>query len=253
MLIRLSAVFSMLTLAVAGAAFLGPAAASAAPCRLNVCPGGNSVSVIAHGKRTKPGRKGGGGTVLGNAPTGPNLGCPNLPGGAIGSGCVPGAPGPAAVPVRDPALVAADARDQLVLPPPGINTSPSPRTYVQKLRTGLWVTRAFHVFKAEARDPLGVETVVATATPQGVTWNLVEETVTCDGPGSPNNTACGHTFQRSSAAQPNGKYHISATVTWRITWACTQGCTATGVLPDMPMTSFLDLPVLEIQTESHPG
>jgi hypothetical protein len=254
MLTRLSSVFSVLVLCAAGAVALAPGIASAGPCGGQVCPGGDSVDVIARGDRTIPGSRGGsGGDVLGNAPTGPGVGCPNQ---GNGIGCTQGPPPAAGADPAPTIQVAGTARDQLNLPAPRIGTSPSPRSYV-RMRTGLWVDPAnFGVVRASATDPLGNQTVTATATPVNVRWNMVEGTVVCQGPGTPNTTECGYTYQRSSAGQPTGHYRISASITWTIDWTCNGAdCESSGAPPlaPMTMTTSADLPVLEIQTESQPG
>lgn len=249
MLIRVSSVFSILALAAAGIVAIAPAPASAAPCNANVCAGGNSVGVIARGKRSKHGTHGRGGPILPGPATGVGPGCPTQ---GLGIGCQQGPP-PGPLPTTATTEVAGDAADRLVLPPPDIHTSPNQRSYV-RLKTGLWVDDAFTTLTASATDPLGVQRVTATATPQEVTWNMVEGTKTCQGPGRPNSTACSYTYQRSSASQPGGKYRISATITWSVHWVCEGACDQTeGDLDPMPMTSFLELPVQEIQTESQPG
>jgi hypothetical protein len=216
--------------------------ATACPGPARELPGGVGVCVSSPPRTPAPAPSGGGGSGGGE-----NLGCPNL---GLDSACaVQNAPGPAPV---APATVAQEARDMLLLPTPTIHTSPNPRTYV-KLRTGLWVDPAeFRVLTATT-PPVDGQVITATATPQKVTWNLVENTVVCNGPGKENGTECGYTYQRSSAGQPAGTYQISATITWTITWACVSGCDESGPLPAMSMTSSLDLPVLEIQTESKPG
>jgi hypothetical protein len=254
MLIRFSSVFSALVVCAAGLVALAPGTASAGPCGGRVCPGGDSVDVIARGNRTLPGGGGGsGGDVLGNAPTGPGLGCPNQ---GNGIGCAQGPPPAAGADPAPTIQIAGTARDQLNLPAPQIGTSPSPRSYV-RMRTGLWVDPAnFSVLRASATDPLGDQTVTATATPVNVTWKMVEGTVVCQGPGTPNTTQCGYTYQRSSAGQPTGKYRISASITWTVAWACEGAdCESSGAPPlaPMTMTTSADLPVLEIQTESQPG
>jgi hypothetical protein len=254
MLIKSSSVFSALVLCAAGAFALAPAAASAAPCGGQVCPGGDSVGIGAHGDKTIPGGGGDpGGDVLGSEPTGPGLGCPNQ---GNGIGCTQGPPPAAGADPTPTIQLAGNASDQIDFPAPKIGTSPSPRSYVQ-MTTGLWVDPAdFTVLSKSVRDPLGDQTVTATATPVSVTWKMVEGTVVCQGPGARDTTQCGYTYQRSSAGQPSGKYRISATTTWTIAWDCQgEDCQNSGIPPLDPvsMTTFQDLPVAEIQTESQPG
>jgi hypothetical protein len=150
--------------------------------------------------------------------------------------------------------VAYDARNQLQLPAPRIHTSPRNKTYVQ-LRTGLWLDPGDFA-RETAPASAGGQTVTAIGEPKSVTWNMGESSVTCDTAGSPQGTQCGYTYQRSSADQPNGKYAISATVTWNVRWTCAGvGCDAAGgtyAVPTMSMTTSATLAVGEVQTGNQP-
>ncbi|HEU5158025.1 MAG TPA: hypothetical protein VFU43_13600 [Streptosporangiaceae bacterium] len=185
--------------------------------------------------------------------TGPNNGCQNQGNGIPGQGCLNNPPGPVQqIPSID---LAWDARGLLEPPPPRIRWSPEPRTYV-RLRTGLWVEPAgFAPLHTEPPVEAGGQTVTAFATPKRVEWNLVETTIQCRSAGSPDGTQCGYSYQRSSAAQPGGRYQITATVVWDVTWTCEgANCDSDGGdLADITMTSTAQLPVDEIQTESQPG
>ncbi|MBO2454561.1 hypothetical protein J4573_46260 [Actinomadura barringtoniae] len=192
------------------------------------------------GDTTSPGGSGGGGD------TGPGK-APNNDAGGIGA--PPANPIIQHVPTID---LASSARDSLTVREPGVHTSPNGKTYV-RVRTGLYINAdRFRTYTAKAQaPPTGPpeQVVTATAKPQGVTWKMVESSLECDGPGAPNSTKCGYSYNRSSANQPGGKYHISATLTWSLTWTCQGTCdTPGGDLGPMQMTSFFDLPVGEIQT-----
>jgi hypothetical protein len=120
----------------------------------------------------------------------------------------------------------------------------------------LWL-RPGEFVKVTAPAIAGGQTVTAIAEPKDVTWKMGESTVICDTEGSPHGTACGYTYQRSSANQSTGKYAISVTITWDISWTCAGvGCQADqGTYPDPTMSTTTDttLVVGEVQTESRPG
>lgn len=246
MLTRKTAVLFTLALAATGVAATTPGTAAAAPCRNG---GSCAISGHYHGGGGGGGGTGGGGGGGGN--TGPGLGCPTNQGPQVV--CNPGQPGPVAQP-RVPAYdIAVSARDQIVVPPPHVHTAPAGRTYVQ-LKTGLWVDGADFGDYSITLPPVTGETVTATAHHKEVVWKMGEGSVTCYAAGTPGGTSCGYSYDRSSAAQPNGKYQISATVVWRVTWHCDGPCDQTdGTLDDMTMTTAAPLAVGEIQTESNRG
>jgi hypothetical protein len=157
--------------------------------------------------------------------------------------------GPAEPPTED---LARTVRDSAGFPAVRVHTAPTARTYV-KVRTGLWVDG----FETVQTDPITLagQTVQATATPRSVTWNLGETTITCNGPGRPNDTSCSHTYQRSSLRQPGRAYRITATVTWDVSWTCTgPGCddTAGTLEPSTVPSEPVPLVVDEIQTNTRP-
>jgi hypothetical protein len=149
--------------------------------------------------------------------------------------------------------LAQSVMDSKPLSPVKVHTAPSARTYV-RVRTALWVDG----FETVQTEPIGLagRTIQATATPQSVTWNLGETTITCNGAGRPNDaSSCGHTYQRSSLRQPGRAYRITATVTYDVSWTCTGAACADagGDLPPMTMTSVpTPLVVDEIQTNTRP-
>jgi hypothetical protein len=153
--------------------------------------------------------------------------------------------------------VAFQARDQLYLPTPTVHTSPENRTYVA-LRTGLWLDNGQYAQKTKSvSTPDGATTVTAIGDPQEVTWNMGESTVTCHSAGSRNGKACGYTYQRSSAGQPNRRYAVTVTITWYVHWTCQGVCDAPAGdwAPNSTMSRTTDttLAVGEVQTESRPG
>jgi len=191
----------------------------------------------------------------------PGPGTPQVGGGAP-AGCqrtvcarilqVPGgpAPGPPA-----PGVLAVLVRERLVLPLPVIRSSPAPGSLqLTRLPTWLWISPAMWAPRSKTADVPG-ESVTATATPVSVTWNMGDgSAVICKGPGIPYTSVyspsspspdCGHTYSRSSAGQPGGAYHVTATITWDITWAGTGG--AGGALPPLRTVAAAAFQVAESQ------
>ncbi|HZB31685.1 MAG TPA: hypothetical protein VE465_16110 [Streptosporangiaceae bacterium] len=245
MLTRFTATAGAFILGAALAVVLPPAAARA-DCKVI-----NDIAYCDASDTDKRRGSGGSGGGNGGGNTGPGIGCPDDGTGVPGGVCDPTPP--AAVQEIPSINLAFDARGSLGLPAPRIHWSPDPRTYVQ-LRTGLWVDQAdFSPFTRSVTA--GDQTVTVTATPKNVRWALVETTINCPNAGNPDGTACGYTYQRSSAGQPGGKYHITATITWGVEWQCDgDECDGDGgPLDDISMSSTAELPVDEIQTESQPG
>ncbi|GAA4520727.1 hypothetical protein GCM10023191_098070 [Actinoallomurus oryzae] len=240
--------FSAIAILIAGATVtfgMAPTPAGASTC--------GDLCVHVTGTRHysgQPSRRSGGGGRGGNGGKAAPLPCP----GAVNCNALGAGNAPAAV-QRVPTIdVAYDARARLILPAPHVHTSPAGKTYVQ-LKTGLWVDPGDFAHE-EASAPLFGTTVTAVADPKDITWNMGESSVTCTTAGSRTGTACGYTYQRSSAGQPNGKYAISVTVTWNIYWTCQGDCDAErGYFPDRTtsMTTNDTLAVGEVQTESRPG
>lgn len=99
--------------------------------------------------------------------------------------------------------------------------------------------------------------VVATATPQRLTWNpgAGREPVVCDGNGAPYQfgvpdraqlTSCAYAYDTSSAAQPNQAFLLELTVEWTVAWTCEPAC-GSGSLPPFAITSSRPVRVAEIQ------
>jgi hypothetical protein len=202
--------------------------------------------------RTTPGRArtgGGGGGGGGGGQPAP-MPCPN---DAVCGETTLGDP-PAAPEILPATQVAAQARAEIKLPDVRINTAPANKTYVG-LRTGLWVDGFDQVDKDRT---LGGTTVTLHARPLYVTWSMGDDTVTCQTAGSRSGKTCGYTYGKSSAHRRNGKYRITAKITWYVSWTCVGGlCDARGGdwAPDSTewRAAQADLAVGEVQTESRPG
>ncbi|WP_156037316.1 hypothetical protein [Glycomyces tenuis] len=155
-------------------------------------------------------------------------------------------------PVVDPAVLAQDAVDRLNLPKPKITSSPAD---YQLVRLPTWLHLggdSWSTHSAAASVP-GL-TVTATARPVKATWDMGDgSTAVCEGAGTkwtPDYRAedsspdCGHTYTRSSAHQPSGKYTVSVTVDWAVSWS---GGGQSGTVPGMTTTAQALWPVAESQ------
>jgi hypothetical protein len=167
-----------------------------------------------------------------------------------------------------PAETAELALSQIVVPSPGIRTAPALElTGLVGIATWLWVEPStWRPLSASASA--GGLTVTATVTPTSVTWEMGEgrgtEPVVCDGPGTPyrldvadalQRTDCSYTFQWASTDHRRGSddgladdddlYHASATVTWSVRWAASNG--ESGALASITSTTSFDLRVGEVQ------
>lgn len=154
-----------------------------------------------------------------------------------------------------------EARTRLTPPLPVPNVSPGEA--VVKLPTWLWVDDVtWQPVSASASQ--GAVSVRVEARPVSVTWELVEGTKVCTGPGIPwseeaaaayetqpadsrgqGNPACTFTFQHSSTVAPDGVYHASVTVTWEFAWWLNGD--ARGVFGTVDRSSTFDLRVGEVQ------
>lgn len=153
-----------------------------------------------------------------------------------------------------PEALARQAYDQVPLVVPQPRTSP-PADAEQLVGFPVWLwidPAAWQVFNAEAAIP-GLS-VTVTAMPRQVSWDMGDGTqFTCVGPGTPwdpaggdgQTTDCEHTYQFVSADEPDGRYRLTATVTWSVAWQASTG--ESGTLADASRTATLRLDVSERQ------
>ncbi|WP_370348512.1 hypothetical protein [Catenulispora sp. EB89] len=168
-----------------------------------------------------------------------------------------------AAPAVSAQQLAQHAYQALVMPKPDVGMSP--RADVPQLAglpAWLWLKPGSWSSKSVTLAAGGV-TVTATATPRQVVWSMGDGTTeTCAGPGTPfpehptgDGTApsptCGHTYRRSSATEPSGAFHITATVAWRVDWT---GFGPGGTFPDVESSTGFPVRVIEaaaLVTNSH--
>ncbi|WP_194920152.1 hypothetical protein [Catenulispora rubra] len=163
-------------------------------------------------------------------------------------------PPPAALMQPTPAVLAARARNSLVLPKPVISSNP-PVGSPQWVGVPTWAFLPRSVWapvSASAEVP-GMR-VLATATPVSVTWDFGDGTSTvCAGPGTPftpgtdpkaSSPDCGHTYRTSSGAAPGGVFQVAATISWRVDWV---GAGQAGTLADLTTTATIPVTVQQSQ------
>lgn len=132
----------------------------------------------------------------------------------------------------DPADVAANAVGQLPLAVPALHLAPGPphMTFVG-LPTWLWIDSSqWHELSLTVTA--GATAVTVRARPRRVTWDLTTASTVCDSPGrawttgmsSRLSTDCSYTFDLVSASEPDGRFGVTATLTYEVDWACSGAC-----------------------------
>jgi hypothetical protein len=146
------------------------------------------------------------------------------------------------------------AIDQLVVPEPVTALLPGPgEPHLVGLPEYLAVgADTWHAWTATASIP-GLA-VTLTAAPIETQWDMGNgDQVSCPGPGSPWQAglepaaACTYTYRWSSTAtQPEGVYHVTASTIWSRSWQCQPSC-GSGNLPTLSRSAGIDLRVLQGQ------
>jgi hypothetical protein len=221
---------------------------------------------------TAGGQKGSATLTSGGGPQGCS-GTPSKQFGCIPAGCTitvqtlactlggPAAGGPGGAGPPAPGVLAQLAVRYLVLPSPVIRSSPAPGDLqLTRLPVWLWISQAAWAPRSRTASVPG-ESVTATATPVTAAWRTGDgTTVICRGPGIPYSSRyapqsaspdCGHMYRSSSAGQPGGAYHLTVTITWRVTWTGTGG--AGGVLAPLSTTAAAAFRVAESQALNTSG
>ena len=172
-----------------------------------------------------------------------------------------GGTGPSAQPTGVTAL-AVEARSRLTIPLPAPSLRPLVRFPdgwsggLTGTPTWLWTDPAHW---SPAGAPLvrearaGTVSAVVSAAPVRVVWRPGDgAVVVCRTAGTPlvdprlgpaGSPDCGHTYRRTSAAQPGGRYRVTVGVTWAVTWAGSDG--SGGALAPLVVTTTLTYPVRE--------
>ncbi|EXG79591.1 hypothetical protein [Cryptosporangium arvum] len=181
---------------------------------------------------------------------------------AYGTACLAAAGGVPSPAGDSPPTLALEARSRLTLPLPTPTLSPRVRFDdgtiggLTGTPTWLWTDPAHW---APNGTPLlrsasaGQVSATVSAAPVRLVWHPGDgTTVLCRTPGTPltdphrgaaGSPDCGHTYRRTSAAQPHAHYRVTIGVTWAVTWSGSDG--SSGTLAPLVVTSTFDYPVRE--------
>jgi hypothetical protein len=135
----------------------------------------------------------------------------------------------------DPAVLAKRALGELKLTVPTIRMAPAPpdKTYVG-LETWLWMPAGQWATLTKSVTAGGT-TVTVTAEPRKVNWDMGAGSTSCYDAGrawvagqmqNGASTSCQYTYERVSDFQPDKKFTVLATISFRATWACSGNCLA---------------------------
>ncbi|MDE0804230.1 MAG: hypothetical protein OSA99_13030 [Acidimicrobiales bacterium] len=161
-------------------------------------------------------------------------------------------------PPVDPTVLRDRALAQLVLPDPSVGTFP-PLENPALVQTATWMWVEDNWAPLAAADGQGFTAVTVTATPSRADWSMGDGAVVpCAGPGErwepgryDSGSSCTHTYTRSSAGRPDGRYSASVTVVWDLTWSINGN--AQGSFGQVDQTSAFSIAVGEVQAAESNG
>lgn len=142
-------------------------------------------------------------------------------------------------PVRTPGQLAAEAEALLTLHSPTIGIAPKPGgSGLVGMPVWLWIDTTVPDTWGTQSQTAAVPglSVTATATAESITWDMGDgHQVTFQNPGKAYDPSygltpspdSGYTYTQPSGGQPGGVYTVTATVTWKVTWAASNGQTGT--------------------------
>jgi hypothetical protein len=156
----------------------------------------------------------------------------------------------------DPAVLAQQAVDKMLLRGPEIGITPKPGgTGVVGMPVYLWTEKSAETYGPNtASASAGGVTVTATAKVTKIVWEMGDgNTVTCTTAGTPYKAAygkrpspdCGHRYSVPSSTTSSGRFHVTATSTWAIDWRVVGGGPS-GELTEV-RDSSVDITVAEVQ------
>jgi len=154
----------------------------------------------------------------------------------------------------DPAVVARQAVDKMLLRGPEIGITPKPGgTGVIGMPVYMWTATGPETYGPNtASATAGAVTVSAVAKVSKIVWTMGDgKSVVCTTAGTPYKKSygaepspdCGHRYTRPSSTEASGKYHVTATSTWTIDWT---GGGTSGQLTEV-RDSAVDISVAEVQ------
>jgi hypothetical protein len=159
-------------------------------------------------------------------------------------------------PQVDPAVLAQEAVEKMLLRGPEIGITPKPGgTGVVGMPVYLWTEKSPETYGPNtASASAGGMTVTATAKVTKIVWEMGDgNTVTCTTAGTPYKAEygkrpspdCGHRYSVPSSTTSSGKFHVTATSTWAIDWRVVGGGPS-GELTEV-RDSSVDITVAEVQ------
>ncbi|HBF84934.1 MAG TPA: ATP/GTP-binding protein [Streptomyces sp.] len=162
---------------------------------------------------------------------------------------------PPTAPAVDPAALAQEAVDKMLLRAPDIGITPKPGGKgVIGMPVYMWTEKGPETYGPNvASASAGGITVTATAKVSKIVWTMGDgKTITCTTAGTPYKAEygkkpspdCGHRYSVPSSTTPSGTFHVTATSTWAIDWEATSG--PTGQLTEV-RDSAVDITVAEVQ------
>lgn len=156
-----------------------------------------------------------------------------------------------------PIVLAMQAEATITMRPPSIGINPThDGSGLVGMPVWMWTVQSPETWGTHQSAPqtqAGLS-VTATATAKSIVWDMGDgQKVTCANPGTPYAASyglsaspdCGHTYTQPSGTKPNGVYIVTATTTWQVTWAASDG--QAGTLPDQLLTSTTTVKIGEVQ------
>ena len=161
-------------------------------------------------------------------------------------------------PASGPLVLAAQAESKLTptLARPLVDSSPAAgMAQVVQLPTWTWLPEAQWTAITGTASSAG-KSVTVTATPVQLAFSWGDGTTSvCRGPGTPYaagvsdasapSPTCGHTYQATSAGQPDQQFPVTATLSWKIAWS---GGGKSGTLPDLATSTTVRWTVEQVES-----
>ncbi|MER6734657.1 ATP/GTP-binding protein [Streptomyces puniciscabiei] len=149
----------------------------------------------------------------------------------------------------DPAALAHQAVDKMLLKGPDIASPRAAGKYVVGMPMWMWVDQTQTTYGPNtATASAGGVTVSATAEVSSISWDMGDGTaaVVCNGPGTKYTPSmgkaqspdCGHVYDKASTDEAGGKFHGTATATWTVNWQVTGGPPDTGSFTEVRRSQF---------------
>ncbi|MFJ8098664.1 ATP/GTP-binding protein [Streptomyces griseofuscus] len=151
--------------------------------------------------------------------------------------------------VVDPATLARQAVDKMLLEGPEVTSPRAGGKYVVGMPMWMWVDQTPTTYGPNrATASVGGVSVTATAVVSWISWAMGDGTaaVVCKGPGTKYTSSmgmarspdCGHVYGRASVAEAGGKFHGTATATWSVDWRVAGVRAETGSFTEVRRSRF---------------